>query len=261
MALQEAQLRLLGAEQRLSNLGFPVHTETLRGLPPAEIARRIQFLGLPDNLVRTFDPNSTTNNLLPLTAPFDGVVVDREAVAGEVVESTKTLFVVADPRTLSLSLHVPQEEAGRIKRGDKIEFTPDGSAQTTRGEIAWISPAVDPKTRTVEVRSILDNKDGLLRAGAFGSGRIILREEPRAILVKNEAIHWDGSCHIVFVRDKNYFKEGAPKLYHVRSVRLGARDDDSTEIIAGVWPGELVATRNSVILRGQLLIGTIGGDD
>jgi len=258
-AVQEAQLRLLGAEQHLGNLGFPVHTETLRNLPPAEIARRMQFLGLPDDLVRTFDAHSTISTLLPLTAPFDGVVVEREAVAGEVVDPTKMLFIVADPRILSLSLHVPQEEAGRIKRGDKIEFTPDGSTKPARGAIAWISPGVEPKTRTVEVRADLDNKAGLLRAGAFGSGRIILREEPKAILVRNEAIHWDGTCHIVFVRDKNYFKTpDAPKVFHVRSVRIGARSDEYTEIIAGVLPGELVATRHSVILRGQLLIGSMG---
>ena len=44
----------------------------------------------------------------------------------------------------------------------------------------------------------------------------------------------------MFVRDKDYLKAGAPKVFHVRKVRLGAKDGKNTEIIAGVLPGELV---------------------
>jgi cobalt-zinc-cadmium efflux system membrane fusion protein len=196
--------------------------------------------------------------LLPLTAPLDGVVVSCDFVAGEVVEPGKVLQVVADTRTMLLTLHVPQEEAGRLKRGHKVVFQPDGDREPVKGVIDWLSTAVDPKTRTVEVRAELDNKDGRLRANTFGSGRVILREENKAIVVKNEAVHWDGKCHIVFVCDKDYFKPGAPKVFHVRSVRLGARNGENTEIIAGVLPGEYVATVNSGILRGQLLRDSMG---
>jgi cobalt-zinc-cadmium efflux system membrane fusion protein len=110
----------------------------------------------------------------------------------------------------------------------------------------------------VAVRATLENLDGELRANTFGTGRIVLREEPRAIVVPNEAIHWDGDCSIVFVRDKNWFQKDAPKFFHVRKVRLGVREDGATEIIAGLLPGEVIASKNSYVLQAQLLKSNLG---
>jgi cobalt-zinc-cadmium efflux system membrane fusion protein len=117
---------------------------------------------------------------------------------------------------------------------------------------------VDEKTRTVEVRADLDNANGRLRASTFGAGTIVLREEEQAVVVPHEAVHWEGNCHVVFVYDKDSPKKGAPKVFHVRSIRPGAKDDRHTEIIAGVLPGEMVATKNSGVLRAQLLKSNLG---
>src|SRR5947207_4401137 len=71
-AVREAQIRLLSAQQELVNLGLPVRAEDLRGLRPEEIAKRLQFLGLPEETARTLDAKTTTANLLPLKSPIDG---------------------------------------------------------------------------------------------------------------------------------------------------------------------------------------------
>ena len=113
-------------------------------------------------------------------------------------------------------------------------------------------------TRTVKVRVDLPNPDRRLRANTFGTGRIVLRDEPKAIVVPSEAIHSDGTCSVVFVRDKNFFTPGAPKIFHVRAVRPGVKDGATTEIIAGLLPGEVIASKNSVVLEAQLLKGNLG---
>ncbi len=89
-------------------------------------------------------------------------------------------------------------------------------------------------------------------------GRLILREEPDAIVIPNEALQWDGSCHIVFVRDKAWFEDGSPKHFHTRSVRVGVKTEAYTEIIAGVLPGEVVASAGSNVLAAQLLKNDLG---
>jgi multidrug efflux pump subunit AcrA (membrane-fusion protein) len=86
-----------------------------------------------------------------------------------------------------------------------------------------------------------------------------LREEKEAIAVPNEAIHWEGCCHVVFVRDKGYFdSKDSPKVFHVRTVRPGTRNGTFTEIIAGVLPGEVLATKGSDVLRAELLKNSLG---
>lgn len=79
--------------------------------------------------------------------------------------------------------------------------------------------------------------DGRLRDETFGSGRIILREEPEAIAVPNESVHWEGCCFVVFVRDKHYFDSpNSPKVFHVRSVRIGAVTRSSPRSLRACCP-------------------------
>lgn len=257
-SLQEAQIRVVGAQQALINLGLPVRADELKGLGTDELARRIAFLGLPEDIVRTFEPRTTTANLIPVRAPLEGVIVARKAVAGEQVDPTKPLFVVADPRRLWLMLHVRLEDTRSLALGQLVRFRPDGGFGETSGKVAWISTAVDERTRTVEVRAELDNANGKLRANTFGLGTVLLREEAQAIVVPNEAVHWEGNCHVVFVYDKDSPRKDAPKVFHARSVRLGAKDEQHTEIIAGVLPGEMIATKNSGVLRAELLKSNLG---
>ena len=127
------------------------------------------------------------------------------------------------------------------------------------GKLVWISTAADQQTRMVAARAELPNPQGQLRDETFGAGRIILREEGEAVAVPHEAIHWEGCCQVVFVRDKGYFDSSqSPKVFHVRTVRLGAKSEKAVEIIAGVLPGEVVATKGSDVLRAELLKNNLG---
>jgi cobalt-zinc-cadmium efflux system membrane fusion protein len=257
-ALREAQIRLASAEQALVNLELPIRAEDVKGLSAEELARRVQFLGIPDAIAQALDPKMTTGNLLPLKAPLDGVVVSRDVGAREVVDTTKVLFVVADITRMWLTLNVRQEDTTLLSLGKLVRFHPGGAKEEILGTIIWMSTAVDEKTRTVKVRADLLNPEGRLRANTFGLGQIVLREEKNAVVVPNEAIHWEGDCYVIFVRDKSFFKKGAPKVFHVRTVRPGAKTEKFTEIIAGVLPGENVATKGSGVLRSELLKNNLG---
>lgn len=256
--LSVARIQVSAAAQGLINLGLEVDPKSLAQVGDEELPERLRFLGLPPSQVTEVKSLTGSTNLLPVFAPLDGVVTSREVVAGEVIDPTKTLFVVTDPSRMWVTLDVRLEEAERVRIGGEVRFLPDGSKQEAGGKIAWIGTEADPKTRTVKVRAELDNPAGKLRSNTFGQGRIILREEPKAVVVPNGAVHSDGCCSVVFVRDRDYFRDGAPKIFHVRTVRLGVRNDRSTEIIAGVLPGELVAVKGSAALRGELLKGAFG---
>ncbi len=97
-----------------------------------------------------------------------------------------------------------------------------------------------------------------IRNETFGTGEVTLRSEPLAILVPDEAVHWEGCCHVAFVRDKNYFAENSFKVFHTRSIRPGIKANGKTEVIAGLLPGEVVVTKGSGVLRAELLKGNLG---
>ncbi|MGE3805333.1 MAG: efflux RND transporter periplasmic adaptor subunit, partial [Gemmataceae bacterium] len=257
--VREARVRLLSAQQALINLGLPIDIDRFpMSASEEQMVDRLRFLGLPEQLTKELDPKTTTANLLPLRTSLDGIVVERHVVTGEVVSTEDVLFVVANTETMWLNLDVRFEDAGSVRLGQRVVFKPDGSKQEVEGRVTWISTAANEKTRTIRVRAELPNPDGKLRGQTFGSGRIILRDVPETMVVPNEAIHWEGDCNVVFVRDRHFLEKDAPKIFHVRTVRLGAKDDKNTEIIAGVLPGEVVATKGSGILRSELLKNNLG---
>lgn len=257
-AVRESDIRLGAGCQALTNLGLPLEESEVRNLNPEQLKEKLHWLGLPEDMSRSLDPRRTTSNLLPLTAPMDGHIVSRDVVAGEVVDAARILFEVVDTRSLWITFDVKGEEARLLKIGQPVRFKPDGSKEELTGTLAWISTQADPKTRTVKVRANLADPEGKYRAHTFGSGRVILREEAKVVSVPNEAVQWEGCCHVVFVRDKDYLKEGSPKVFHIRKVRIGAKDDTNTEIIAGVLPGELVVTKGSGLLLTELLRANLG---
>lgn len=258
-ALVQARARVLRAKEALVNLGLPVEIEALRSLAEEEVVAHLRFLGLPESLAADLDPRTTTANLLPVRAPLGGVVVERQVVAGEVVDPSQVLFQVADPSRMWLVLDVPLEQTGKLAPGQLVRFLPDGSREEVSGQLTWISTTADERTRTVKVRAEVPNPAGVLRNETFGQGRVVLRQEPDAIVVPNQAVQWEGCCHVVFVRDRRFFdSDGSYKVFHVRMVRPGARDDQFTEILAGVLPGEVVVTEGSDLLRTQLLKNNLG---
>lgn len=265
-ALREAQVRLVAAQQSLVNLGLPVRMEEVQRLSPEQLGRWIQFLGIPQDIASRLDPSTTTANLLAVRASRDGVVVESRVVAGEMTDVSKTLFVIADLSQMWLKLNVRSEDVKYLRvrdeksgtPGQKVRFRPDGSDEEVVGELVWKSTAADDRTRTLQFRADVPNSDGKLTANTFGNGKIILRQEKDAIVVPSEAIHWEGDCHIVFVRDKAFLDEGAPKVFHVRTVMPGVATARNTEIIAGLLPGEVIATKNSTALRAELLKNNLG---
>jgi cobalt-zinc-cadmium efflux system membrane fusion protein len=256
----DAAIAVNRAIQTLVNQGLPINAEEFAELSNEEIANRLQVLGLPTDIVLAEGTTTASSNLLPLRAPMSGVIVSRSAVEGEVVATNTPLFDVTDTSHLWLNLNLRQQDAKYVSYGQPVLFrTSDGTSEPEyKGTVTWISTGADDLTRTVKVRVDLPNADGRLRANTFGTGRIVLRDEPKAIVVPSEAIHWDGTCSVVFVRDRDFFTEGAPKIFHVRSVRVGVKDDATTEVIAGLLPGEVIASKNSVVLEAQLLKENLG---
>jgi cobalt-zinc-cadmium efflux system membrane fusion protein len=265
-AFREAKIRLMGAQQALANLGLPLNLDTEKGMTMEALSGHMRFYGIPADLVRQLDSTTTSANLIPVVAARDGTITAAKVVVGEMADPAKTLFVVADTSRMWLTLNVRNEDVRFLRvrdaktetPGQKVRFRPDGSDHDVIGELVWRSSEVAERTRTVQFHAVLPNPDGNLLANTYGVGHIILRAEKDALLVPSEAVHWEGDCHIVFVRDKNFLAPSGLKVFHVRTVRVGVKNGSNTEIIAGLLPGEVVATHSSGNLRGELLKNNLG---
>ena len=242
---REAEIRLFNARQSLANLGLATPSGNVD-------ASRIATLGLPEHLIAQLSTGTPSANLIPLSAPLDGVIVARTAVTGEIVEPSRALFEIADTSRMWVTMDVPQTDAHRIAIGEEVIFRPDDARdEVVAGRLAWIATAVDEMTRTVKVRADVSNTTGGLRAHSFGRAQIVVRTSPNAIAVPTEAVQWEGCCYVVFVRISD-------DIFQTRKVRLGAKDAAYTEIQGGVLPGEIVVTVGSHVLKSEILKSNLG---
>jgi membrane fusion protein, heavy metal efflux system len=245
-ALRDAETRLVAAEQAMVNL---------RLRPPAtsgdetttQLVERMRRLGLPADY-----PDRGSTNLLPIVAPQDGVLLSTDVVFGERIEPTKTLFVVADVRRLVALLHVASTDAHRIKRGQSVRFQSDGGP-VADGKVESVATSAEETTRRFAVRVEIANPDGALRASTLGRGRITVRAAPDAVVVPSAAVVEVDGWPVAFVRDRSFLKEGGRTSFLLRPIHVGARDGGQIEILAGLVPGEVVATKGLALLKSEYL--------
>src|SRR5262249_3254767 len=118
--LQKARVDLFNAQQALISLGFPLNVDKWEGETIEALEKQIKFLGLSESLVSQLDPNSTTASLLPIYAPFDGLVIGRALALGEVVSPNQSHFEVADVSKMWIVLNVREQDADHLELGQKV---------------------------------------------------------------------------------------------------------------------------------------------
>ncbi len=199
--------------------------------------------------------------LLSLHAPMAGRVLSCFVGPGQHVVAGQPLMTVGDPNQLMLTVWVRPEDASRIRRGQQVIFRHSGHVEPDRGEVVAVSPLIDARTRLVAVWTTLDPAEWENHVGTVGWAEILIAEERDVIMVPESAVHWEGDCFVVFVRDRD-FDHLPYKVFHVRKVRIGRKvwheGREMREIVAGLLPGEVVATTNSFVLRGALLEERLG---
>lgn len=249
-ACRQARNQLMNAEQALVNLGFDVSIAAFEPLDDATRAARMRTLGLDDDVLAGIDPRRVPSNLIPLRAPFGGIVIGRDATVGEVVEAGRQIFEVADLSTMWVVLSITKEDAAKVAVGQPVRFRADGSDASCESTISWISTEVNDASRTLEVRiDVSGPAAAQLRANTFGTGRIEVERIGAATVVPSQSLQWDGVRWVVFV-------PVGETSFAPQPVQPGLRQGGFVEIrgdFAGGPPTRVVAG-GSHVLKSKILL-------
>jgi membrane fusion protein, multidrug efflux system len=167
-----------------------------------------------------------------ITAPISGIVSERQASAGDVVQPGALLFTVVDPSSMRLEGSVPAEQLSQVKLGAPVTFTVNGyPGRTFTGKVTRINPTADPATRQVRIVVSIPNAEGRLVGGLFANGRLA-SESHTGMLVPASAV--DSRSNVPAV-----FRIKGGKVERV-AVQLGLRDEgaERVEIASGVQVGD-----------------------
>ncbi|AGH53058.1 putative Co/Zn/Cd efflux system membrane fusion protein [Legionella pneumophila subsp. pneumophila LPE509] len=173
-----------------------------------------------------------------VNAPIAGIIDARNINLGQAVEPNTVLFHISNRDKLLVIAQVYEEDLGKVKVGQEVNVhVLSYPKQTFPGQVTLIEPNLDPLTRTVNVRITLDNKEGLLKPGMFVRANVILSHNKAALVVPNAALLQADNEQFVFVQNGGTYKRV--------DVKVGAVEDDYSEIIDGLVPGDLVVTQGN----------------
>lgn len=187
-------------------------------------------------------------------APFAGTVGRRHVQLGEYVSGGgegSALFDLVDDDPLKVRFSVPELYANDIRTGDQITFRVRTDTATGReAQVDYVSPRIDPATRTIEVTAVYTNPDEVVRPGAYADVRVTTSVLEDAAIVPEVALYTEGTDNYVYVIVQDSTAER-------RKVELGPRIDGTVVLLSGVRPGEAVITAGHTGLRDGALVRVV----
>src|SRR5271168_154568 len=208
-------------------------------LNAADQGMRILGIKNPGDLAKA--PSSA---LIPVLAPISGEVVERLVSPGQVVQAGQTqAFTISNLRTVWVLANVYQGDLAAVRSGDDVVVQNDAYPGTFHGRISYVSPALDPNTRTLQARIVVDNPGEKLKRDMYCTVTVTAGSIPNAIAVPDSSV----------LRDDNnqpfvYLATGANQFGR-RDVEIGQSLDGKTQILRGLSPGERVVGDGSLFLQ------------
>jgi RND family efflux transporter MFP subunit len=184
---------------------------------------------------------------VPIKAPASGLVLERKVSAGTVVQPAQEAFRMTDPSSLWMIANVSEADLGQLKRDQSVRVLVRAHpGRTFAGRILRLGEALDPTTRTLQVRVLVPNPGGLLKPEMYATAEIQGGGARQALYVPESAVQELNGSRIVFVRT-------AADRFQARPIDIARVVNGRAEVTAGVNAGDQLAVKGSFILKSQLM--------
>ncbi len=270
--LLAAQQELLQAKEAVTTLNRSTST-TLKTTAQASLTasrEKLRLYGLTETQIAEIESNGIVSDHLVIFAPVGGVVIEKNAQEGMYVKTGTRIYTIAELRTLWVMFDAFESDLLWLKNGQRVEFTTKSfPGEIFEATISFIDPVVDPKTRTVRVRAIVNNKDMRLKPDMFVRGfaksyidnndsviseKQVVQSGSKSnapLLIPTSAPLITGKRAVVYVQLPES-DEGV--LFEGREVVLGPRAGDYYIVKSGLEEGEQVVTNGAFKIDSELQI-------
>ena len=186
--------------------------------------------------------DATTN----IVAKIDGKIIKKNVNVGQVVDPTEDIFTIAMLNEVWGVAQVPERQIGFLKEGDDLLIdVPAYEDKSVEGEITYLGDIVDPVTRTVTIRTEIDNAHGLLKPDMLITMKVSGKSIEKVGVPINAIVSIDDIPNI-------FVKTGENKFL-MRPVTLGVKNKDAVHIDDGLLEGEEVVIDGAFHLNNERL--------
>ena len=192
-------------------------------------------------------PSHHDEDGVPIFAPASGIVLQRKVTIGSVVNEGEELLLLSDMRSLWMIAAANELDLSKLRPGEAVHIEvrayPD---RDFNGRILKLGEQLDPTTRTLQIRILVPNPQGLLKPGMYAIANLSEGRNHAVILLPDAAIQDINGVPAVFVRR-------SATEFEPRTVKTGRHRNGETEIIEGLNAGESVVVKGSFLVKSQLM--------
>ncbi len=220
-----------------------ISAETTRNQARADLEaseQALQVLGVRNPAALA---GNSANPMISVAAPIGGEVVDRTVQPGQVIQAGSTqVFTISNMRTVWVLVNVYQNDLSAVHLGDPVTVETDAFSRTFHGRISYLAPELDPDTRTLKVRIVTNNPQGMLKKNMYvtaivQSGKVEALTVPDTAVLRNDV----NEPFVYVLHGENQFARQA--------VTIGHSENGRTQILSGLKEGEKVVGNGSLFLQ------------
>jgi membrane fusion protein, copper/silver efflux system len=208
----------------------------------ASSRERLSLFDVPEHQIRELEKSRKIQKSLHIHTPVGGTIINIGAREGQYVTPRTELYMIVDLSKVWVFADIYEYELPWVQVGDQVEMTLAGiPGRTFTGELDYIYPYAEAKTRSVKVRLIFDNPDLLLKPEMFAEVVIQSDKTVDTIVIPAEAVIRSGQNDRVFV-------VRAPGKFEPTTVKLGFQSAGQVSVLEGLEDGD------EVVVSGQFLV-------
>lgn len=215
---------------------------------------QLRLIGLPESAIERLRSEGSLHSQASVVAKMGGVVIDRKISQGQVVQPGDQLYTVADLSSVWVLGAVPEQAARSVQRGQVVEIEVPAIDRTYSGKVVFVSDTIQPETRTVAIRTEVDNPRRELKPQMLATLRIAGEAKTTAVVPSTAVVREQDRDHV--------FVQVEPQVFRLTPVELGPVIAGQRAVLKGVGIGETIVTEGGFHLnneRTQRLLTESGG--
>ncbi len=206
-------------------------------------ADQLRLMGMPTDAIQRLRETGSLHPHANVLATQAGVVIERKVSQGQVAQPGDPLFTVADLGTVWVVGELPEQAARSVHTGQKVEIDVPALGQKLSGKIIFVGDTVSPETRTVPVRTQVDNAQRTLKPQMLATMRLAGQSQ-QALAVPSVAVVRENDQDHVYVQT-------APQQYRLTPVELGPASEGLRPVLKGLNEGTPVVVQGAFHLNNE----------
>ena len=207
-------------------------------------ADQLRLLGISDAAITRLGQQGAVESVTSVVSTLNGVVVERKLLQGQVVQPSDLLFAVADLSHLWAVAQVPEQQMAQVRVGQSVSIeVPALGNEKLVGKLIYVAQTIDPETRTVLVRTALDNRDGRLKPAMLATMLITAPTVERLVVPASAVVRENDEDHVFVAEDERHFR--------LVRVKLGPEQGGKRVVLSGIKAGERIVTEGAFHLNNE----------